>query len=616
MIVCTSCGVEFEPALPEQKICDACDALANPVAPTAALRKIGTYALAHELGVGRYANSWLAEPAAGGGVILKLLRAYAPDAETVQRFLEEAKKLGASGKLEHAALARVLDAGVHLGGSLFLVYESGGETTLADELRGRGRVVAQRAIELCAQVAEGLHALHKAGFAHYDLKPANVGITREEDGREQAVVLDSVTGHLLLHAGLRETGMLPIATAAYLAPELALGRATDGRADLYALAVMLYQLLSGRLPITGHTADELIESHRSQRPLRLRDVGRRVHGDLEALLQRALSKDPGERFPDGASLAAALRRVAPIAEQATDDLADEDVEDPLQVTVAEPLEPEVAPPPKPRPEAPEAQPAQRPSPRPAPRTTRPPPESRSTAATPAPKRLFTPMRIAGVALVAVAIAGVAFTQLGGSSERPRRRRPSAPAAVASAQPEPAAQRPSPPAEPPAQPAPPEPSPAPAAIAAPAAAPAAPAAPPAEARARAAPAAHAPAASLEPTPAAEAAPLDPAAAPRPSSAPQKRVASAGSNPNRALLTDAQKQLGREQAKPAMRSLFALLARPDLSNDDRARATRMMAEAETMAGNKPAAVDWYRKYLRLTDDSAERARVVGKIRALNQ
>ena len=89
--------------------------------------------------------------------------------------------------------------------------------------------------------------------------------------------------------------------------------------------------------------------------MRLRDVGRRVHGELEALLQRALSKDPGERFPDGASLAAALRKVARIAEQATDDLADEDVEDPLQVTVAEPPEPEVAPPPKPRPDAAEAQ---------------------------------------------------------------------------------------------------------------------------------------------------------------------------------------------------------------------------------------------------------------------
>ena len=236
--------------------------------------------------------------------------------------------------------------------------------------------------------------------------------------------------------------------------------------------------------------------------------------------------------------------------------------------------------------------------------------------TPAPKPLFTPLRIAAVALVVVAIAGFAFTQLGGSSDCPRRRRASAPAAVASAQPERAVERPAPPAEPPAQPAAHEPAPPPATLAAaptPAPAPTPPPAPAATApRTRAAPAPAAPAPVLEPTPVA----LEPGPAPRPSNAPPKRVASAASNANRALLADAQKQLGREQAKPAMRSLFALLARPDLSSDDRARATRMMAEAETMAGNKPAAVDWYRKYLRLTDDSAERARVVGKIRALNQ
>src|ERR1700679_234674 len=136
MNVCQSCGSEFEPSHPDQNLCEPCSALVHPPSAEAPLRKIGSYTLAHELGGGRYATTWLAEASTGGGVILKLLRAYAPDTETTQRFLDEARVVGANLKLDHPTLSRVLDAGVHLGGSLFLVYESGGEQTLADELRG------------------------------------------------------------------------------------------------------------------------------------------------------------------------------------------------------------------------------------------------------------------------------------------------------------------------------------------------------------------------------------------------------------------------------------------------------------------------------------------------
>ena len=579
MTACMSCGAPLELPRPDQQQCADCEARARGpefAGAGAAPRKIGDYTLQHELGSGRYAVSWLAEPPGGGGVILKLLRAYAPDPETVQRFLDEAKRLGSDEALAHPALARVLDAGVHLGGSLFLVYESGGEGTLADELRDRGRIVAPRALELCAQLAEGVQALHAAGYSHFDLKPANVGLTRDDQGVEQAVLLDAATGHLLLHAGLRETGMLPVSTAAYLAPELAAGAEAGERADLYAIGVLVYQLLSGRLPVTGHSADELIDSHRAQRPLRLRDVGRRVHGELEALLQRLLAKSPGERFADGGELAAALRKVAPIADQATDDHGDDEIEDPLPVTVAAPPEPEIAPPPTVRAESP-----------PLPRPAIPRAHQRTSAHRIGRKRWLSAQRaILGTAGLFAASA-IVFALWPDPPPPPHKHHaPALPQAEASDDAPNAAGGPSRPSDPPA-----------------------PAAVPPPETLRAAPGAVEPLAA-PPAPAPRIASLPHAATTRAPSAAAEAPPSAA-----ALLAQARRQLARHQVEPAKRSLASALERPDLADAERTRATRLMAEAEAAGGDKRAASDWYRKYLRATDDPAERARVVRLLQALN-
>src|SRR5207248_961322 len=278
MSSCLHCGAPFTAVIAGQTLCDRCQGLAHPE-PRSPLHEaeIAGLRLLHELGAGRFSHSWLGEDARSHAVVLKLLRRYAPDPEAVQRFLAEAERLAAIADLDHPYVARPLWAGVHLVQAFFLVYESGGELTLAHELRQHGRVRAARALELCAQISEGLGAVHRAGVLHLDLKPANVGLTRLSDGTEQAALLDAVTSHLLHHVDLRDGHPIPIATAAYTAREQAAGDGADERSDLYSVGVLLFQLLSGRLPVSGATPQELLHAHREHATLRPRHISRRAH---------------------------------------------------------------------------------------------------------------------------------------------------------------------------------------------------------------------------------------------------------------------------------------------------------------------------------------------------
>jgi hypothetical protein len=144
------------------------------------------------------------------------------------------------------------------------------------------------------------------------------------------VVLDCVTAHLMSHVGLRDEAALPLSTAAYTAPEVAAGNPGTERSDLYSAGVLLFQLLTGRLPVTGATADELLRAHRQQPALRLCDIGRRVHPELEDLLARLMAKDPAQRPESGDEAAVMMRSLAALAEAVpVEDTPEED--DPLPV---------------------------------------------------------------------------------------------------------------------------------------------------------------------------------------------------------------------------------------------------------------------------------------------
>jgi serine/threonine-protein kinase len=467
--------------------------------------------LIHQLGAGRFSTSWLAEAPDGSSVVVKLLHAYAPDPSTVQRFLGEVHRVAPLPAMEHASVAPLLTGGVQLASALFLVYRSGGDSTLADELRSRGRIVASRALELGAQLADAFAALHAAGVLHLDLKPSNVALTRDADGTEHAVLLDAATAHLLARADVREEGPLPLSTAAYISPEEAGGGAAGPRSDLYSLGALLFQCISGRLPVLGSTAAEMIAAHLEQPPLSLRDVGRKAHPQLETALARALAKDPERRFGSGEEMAAALRGLLPVADRAGAGAEPPaPVPDPIPVLA-------LAPPP-----------------------TDAAPERAFRAGVIDARRRSGRQRWAPFA--AAAIGAVAL--LAGAAALRREAARPAPASLAAAQ--------------------------------------------------AAP-------ELEPPPAA------------PSSA-EVPGPEEDATPARASLRRAQLQVTAGDARGAENTLVPLLATPGLPRRDLSHAMRLMGSAEARRGHGKSAVEWYRKSLHLTDDAAERERVVRIIQHL--
>ena len=577
-VTCTSCGAPFTPTIAGQNPCDRCQGLV-PAEQSSPMREtqVSGYRLVHELGAGRYSTSWLGEDAAGTAVVVKLLRSYAPDPNSVQRFLSEAQRLAASRDLDHPNVARLLDGGVHLVSAFFLVYESGGELTLADELRSRGRLSAARSLELCAQLAEGLAAMHKVSVLHLDLKPANVALSRLADGTEQAVLLDVATAHLLAKSGLRPSEPLPLASAAYLSPEQAAGAegaAVGPRADLYSLGVLLFQLISGRLPMMGATSDDLLKAHRAHPPLTLRDAGRKVHNELEALIARLLSKDPAQRYSNGDEVAVVMRAMIPIAETAPMEDA-EAVDDPVPVLEAPRPEPEVAKAPLPPAQVPVDHALER-----AMLGEVPPQPPEKAPGIPHWMPRPWPAWAKGVALAfALLIALVAAWLLRSPAEKPRRneRAPAADLAAreTAADDKTALQHAAPPA------------------------PAEHAAPPAAAE-------HAAAAPAEPQ-AADASAMTRQRDPT-HTAPQR-------SPYAKTFDRAQKQIWTGQAAGAEVTLAHVLQQPRASRRDRARATKLMGDAEAKKGQKAIAIDWYRRSLKLTDSAADRARVAKLIQQLS-
>jgi len=264
--------------------------------------QLGRYQLKALVGSGGFGQVWKAyDPELRRSVAIKIAR---PDRvasnEKVERFLDEARRVA---QLKHPGIVPVHDAGRE-SGFCFIVSDFIEGGSLSDRL-GAGRFSYQQAAAIVADVAAALHYAHLQEIVHRDVKSANIVLG--EDDRPfvtdfgVAVHIDADRDHAGSTAG----------TLAYMAPEQVQGGVTlDGRSDVYSLGVVLYEMLTGRLPFTASDPVELRSRILIQEPRPLRTIDDSISPELERLCLKALSKSPTERFTTALDFANSLRAIA------------------------------------------------------------------------------------------------------------------------------------------------------------------------------------------------------------------------------------------------------------------------------------------------------------------
>jgi serine/threonine protein kinase len=252
------------------------------------------FELSRLLGRGGMSEVWLAEDRnLGRSVALKLLAGGADP----NRLLREARAIAA---LSHPHIAAVYDVGEAEGRPyIVLEYLRGG--TLEDRLREAQPLPDHETERLAAEIAAGLAHAHANGIVHRDLKPSNVLF----DTEDRAKLADFGIARAAGQATLTEAGTI-MGTAAYLSPEQAEGRPVGPPADVYSFGVILYRLLTGRLPFTGTTPLEVALKHQRERPPAVRSIRPDAPAGLAALAERAMAKSAEARPADGAELAAVI----------------------------------------------------------------------------------------------------------------------------------------------------------------------------------------------------------------------------------------------------------------------------------------------------------------------
>lgn len=268
----------------------------------------GKYRVVRTIGVGGMGRVYEAvqEPL-GRTVALKLLHRDMAGGDQVARFRQEAK---AATRVGHPAIVDVLDQGIDPDGTVFLVMERLVGRSYEDWLEGTGRL--SDGLSWLADAADGLQAAHRAGIVHRDIKPDNVFL-HEANGSVQPKVLDfgiaKATATDLTQIETQAGTIL--GTPYYLAPERALGKTLDPRADLYSLGVMLYETMTGNVPFIDDNFMGILAQHMRAAPLDPRQAApdRALPDDLCALTLSLLAKDPRDRPSSAAFVAEALRRI-------------------------------------------------------------------------------------------------------------------------------------------------------------------------------------------------------------------------------------------------------------------------------------------------------------------
>jgi eukaryotic-like serine/threonine-protein kinase len=274
-------------------------------APSSVPERIGKYYVVHEVGRGSTGAVYLShDPFYGRDVAIKLYHSTSVDdaeARNARRmFMGEAHMIG---KLQHPNIVPIYDAGEEEGRRYVVTEHIHGARTLSAYCRAGSLLPVDQVVQIIYKCAKALHYAHSRGVVHRDIKPSNILLTQDGDVRIVdfgiALVSDSEISRLEGVAG----------SPAYMSPEQVQGHELDTRSDLYSLGAVAYEMLCGQRPFRAGALGKLLRQIVQSSPEPLREVRPEIPEELDAIVARALQKDPDHRHRNGAEFAAELTRV-------------------------------------------------------------------------------------------------------------------------------------------------------------------------------------------------------------------------------------------------------------------------------------------------------------------
>jgi serine/threonine protein kinase len=277
----------------------------------------GEYVIVDRIGSGGMGSVYKAEqPSMNRLVAIKVLHSrFATRDDLVARFRREAR---AMSQLSHPNTARVYKYGALDDGAVYFVMDYLEGRNLAAEVRENGPMAAERAVHVMVQVCGALDEAHRAGIVHRDLKPENVFLTKQSGSVDFPKVLDfglAKMSEKQMGRGsmmFTQQGMV-FGTPEFMSPEQAQGEPLDQRSDIYSLALILYELITGKLPFDAKTPLDMMKAHVRDTPILLsqRLPSKSFWPELEAVICKALAKKPDDRYATAAEFGEALRLCLP-----------------------------------------------------------------------------------------------------------------------------------------------------------------------------------------------------------------------------------------------------------------------------------------------------------------